>query len=188
MVSLPGLTKDPDPPATDTQISPITIPDGTVLVTTKVWNKIIDYLSGDASPDFIPQSAIGDLPIQLVIRKTGDTLVSSDTIDPDLTFPVNANEVWKIDTYIQALDTPDDSSGETIGPTGTDFFNDDTGFNEFISSILISIDPTSQGDFLKAETIMQVGGVSGDFEIRWLEEDDDYTVTGNSFLIAWRIA
>ena len=69
MATLPGLnkgvTKDPTPPATDTVVSPITIPNGTILVTTKTTNEtidnvdqLIDYVSGDNSPNFIPQSAI----------------------------------------------------------------------------------------------------------------------------------
>lgn len=69
MASLPGLTKDPSPPATDTEIAPITIPNGTVLVTTRVFNKIIDYLSGDAGPDFIPQNAIANLTTDLSAKE-----------------------------------------------------------------------------------------------------------------------
>jgi len=71
MATLPGLdktvTKDPTPPATDTVVSPITIPNGTILVTTKTTNEtidnvnqLIDYVSGDNSPNFIPKSAIVD--------------------------------------------------------------------------------------------------------------------------------
>jgi len=63
-----GVTKDPNPPGTDTQVSPIAIPDGTTLVTTKTTNEtidnvdqIIDYISGDNSPNFIPQEAIENL-------------------------------------------------------------------------------------------------------------------------------
>ena len=70
MATLPGLNKgvvkDPTPPATDTIISPITIPNGTILVTTKTTNEtidnvnqLIDYISGDAA-NFIPKSAIVD--------------------------------------------------------------------------------------------------------------------------------
>jgi len=72
LATLPGLqkgvTKDPSPPATDTVLSPIIIPNGTTLVTTKTTNEtidnidaIIDYISGDSSPNFIPQLAIDDL-------------------------------------------------------------------------------------------------------------------------------
>ena len=61
MTTLTGLVKDASPPATDTQLSPISIPDGTTLLTTKQHNKIVDYLSGDAGPDFIPQNAIDNL-------------------------------------------------------------------------------------------------------------------------------
>ncbi len=63
-----GVTKDPNPPATDTEVSPVLIPEGTLLVTTKTTNetivnvdKIIDYLSGDAFPDAIPQNSIDGL-------------------------------------------------------------------------------------------------------------------------------
>jgi len=80
MVSLPGLnkgvTKDPTPPAFDTEISPITIPDGTTLVTTKTTNEtidnvdqLIDYVSGDNSPNFIPQLAIENLVSDLVAKE-----------------------------------------------------------------------------------------------------------------------
>ena len=76
MVTLPnlnkGVTKDPTPPATDTVLSPITIPNGTTLVTTKTTNEtidnvdqLIDYVSGDNSPNFIPQSAIENLVADL---------------------------------------------------------------------------------------------------------------------------
>jgi len=61
LAPLPGLVKDPSPPASETELSPITIPAGTTLITTLQHNKIIDYLSGDASPDFIPQAAIDSL-------------------------------------------------------------------------------------------------------------------------------
>lgn len=69
MATLPGLVKDPAPPATDTEISPITIPNGTTLITTKQHNLIIDYLSGDNSPDFIPQSAIDSLVSDLAAKE-----------------------------------------------------------------------------------------------------------------------
>ena len=58
MATLPGLVKDASSPPTDTQLSPISVPDGTTLLTTKQHNQIVDYLSGDAGPDFIPQAAI----------------------------------------------------------------------------------------------------------------------------------
>jgi len=80
MATLPGLnkgvTKDPTPPATDTEISPITIPDGTTLVTTKTTNEtidnvdqLIDYVSGDNSPNFIPQLAIDNLVSDLSLKE-----------------------------------------------------------------------------------------------------------------------
>ena len=76
MAPLPGLnkgvTKDPSPPPFDTQVSPIVIPDGTTLITTKTTNEtidnvdeIIDYISGDNSPNFIPQGAIANLVTDL---------------------------------------------------------------------------------------------------------------------------
>ena len=62
-----GVTKDPTPPLTDTVVSPIVIPNGTILVTTKTLNEtidnvdqLIDYISGD-NPNFIPQLAIDNL-------------------------------------------------------------------------------------------------------------------------------
>ena len=46
MATLPnlkkGITKDPNPPAVDTKVSPISIPSGTTLITTKPFNEIID--------------------------------------------------------------------------------------------------------------------------------------------------
>ena len=80
MATLPGLDKgvfqDPDPPAVDSQLSPITIPDGTTLVTTKPYNEIIDnvnqlidYVSGDNGPNFIPQLAIDNLVSDLSARE-----------------------------------------------------------------------------------------------------------------------
>ena len=84
MATLPGLqkgiTKDSAPPATDTEVSPITIPDGTTLLTTKLHNEIvdnedqlIDYVSGDAGPNFIPQSAIDNLVTDLSNKQPLDS-------------------------------------------------------------------------------------------------------------------
>ena len=72
MTTLPNLnkavTKDPSPPAVDTEISPISVPDGTTLITTKPFNEtidnvnqIIDYISGDDPSNFIRQNAITTL-------------------------------------------------------------------------------------------------------------------------------
>ena len=83
MATLPGLqkgiTKDSAPPATDTQVSPIIIPDGTELLTTKLHNEIvdnedqlIDYISGDNSPNFIPQNAIDNLVTDLSNKQSGE--------------------------------------------------------------------------------------------------------------------
>jgi len=69
MATLPGLVKDASSPPTDTQLSPITVPDGTTLLTTKQHNQIVDYLSGDAGPDFIPQAAIDSLVVDLAARE-----------------------------------------------------------------------------------------------------------------------
>jgi len=41
------LTKDPTPPANQTETSPITIPDGTTLITTKNFNDFIDKMGGE---------------------------------------------------------------------------------------------------------------------------------------------
>lgn len=69
MATLPGLVKDASSPPTDTQLSPISVPDGTTLLTTKQHNQIVDYLSGDAGPDFIPQAAIDSLVVDLAARE-----------------------------------------------------------------------------------------------------------------------
>ncbi len=80
MATLPGLDKgvfqDPSPPLVDSQLSPITIPNGTTLVTTKTTNEtidnvnqLIDYVSGDAGPNFIPQAAIENLVSDLSLRE-----------------------------------------------------------------------------------------------------------------------
>ncbi len=72
MTTLPNLdktiTKDPDPPPVDTLISPQVIPDGTVVLTTLIANKlidnnneIIDYISGDNTAAKITQEAIDGL-------------------------------------------------------------------------------------------------------------------------------
>jgi len=69
MATLPGLVKDASSPPTDTQLSPISVPDGTTLLTTKQHNQIVDYLSGDAGPNFIPQAAIGSLVSDLALKE-----------------------------------------------------------------------------------------------------------------------
>ena len=72
MATLPGLLKgvfqDPSPPVVDFVLSPITIPNGTTLLTTKTTNETIaildeltDYVSGDNGPSLIPQLAIDRL-------------------------------------------------------------------------------------------------------------------------------
>jgi len=80
MAPLPGLNKgvfqDPAPPVVDFVLSPITIPNGTTLVTTKTTNEtivnvdeLIDYVSGDNGPNFIPQLAIDSLVVDLAARE-----------------------------------------------------------------------------------------------------------------------
>jgi len=69
MATLPGLVKDASSPPTDTQLSPISVPDGTILLTTKQHNQIVDYLSGDAGSNFIPQLAIDSLAADLAARE-----------------------------------------------------------------------------------------------------------------------
>ena len=100
MPTLPGLkkgiTKDVTPPATDTQVSPITIPDGTTVLTTKLHNEIvdnedqlIDYISGDNATNLIPQNAIDTLESDLANKQpinsklteiSGLTFVDDDII------------------------------------------------------------------------------------------------------------
>jgi len=80
MAPLPGLNKgvfqDPAPPGVDFVLSPITIPNGTTLVTTKTTNEtitnvdeLIDYVSGDNGPNFIPQAAIDSLVSDLALKE-----------------------------------------------------------------------------------------------------------------------
>lgn len=80
MAPLPGLNKgvfqDPAPPLVDFVLSPITIPNGTTLVTTKTTNEtianvdeLIDYVSGDNGPNFIPQVAIDNLVSDLALKE-----------------------------------------------------------------------------------------------------------------------
>ena len=71
MPTLPGLVKDAFPPATDTQVSPISIPDGTTLITTRQHNKIIDIISGDDTSK-IPNSALDDIAQSKVTNLTTD--------------------------------------------------------------------------------------------------------------------
>jgi len=70
------VVKDPNPPGADLQTSPITIPNGIDLVTTKTTNEtidnvnqIIDYISGDVVSNFIPQSAIFELVSDLTAKE-----------------------------------------------------------------------------------------------------------------------
>ncbi len=80
MAPLPGLNKgvfkDPSPPLVDSLLSPQTIPNGTTLITTKPQNEtvdnvneLIDYVSGDNGPNFIPQLAIDSLVADLAARE-----------------------------------------------------------------------------------------------------------------------
>jgi len=70
-----GITKDAFPPATDTQLTPISLPNGTTILTTKLHNEIvdnedqiIDYISGDNGTK-IPQSAIDSLVSDLAAKE-----------------------------------------------------------------------------------------------------------------------
>jgi len=80
LAPLPGLNKgvfqDPSPPLVDSVLSPIAIPNGTTLVTTKTTNEtianvdeLIDYVSGDNGPNFIPQAAIDSLVSDLALKE-----------------------------------------------------------------------------------------------------------------------
>lgn len=118
MATLPGLDKgvfkDPAPPAVDSQISPITIPDGTTLVTTKTTNEtidnvnqLIDYISGDAGPNFIPQAAIDTLVSDLSAR---ELLVNKVTT---IATPGNDTNYGTEKAVRDALDLKEDSLGFT---------------------------------------------------------------------------
>ncbi len=107
MATLPGLVKDASPPATDTELSPITIADGTTLLTTKQHNKIVDYLSGDAGPDFIPQNAIDSLVSDLAGK---ELLVNKVTT---IGTPGNDTNYGTEKAIRDALDLKEDSLGFT---------------------------------------------------------------------------
>lgn len=118
MATLPGLDKgvfkDPTPPATDSVVSPITIPNGTILVTTKTTNEtidnvnqIIDYISGDNSPNFIPQSAINNLVSDLAAKEVlSNKVVTVGTPGNDTNYPTEK-------AVRDALDLKEDSLGFT---------------------------------------------------------------------------
>jgi len=87
MAPLLGLVKDPDPPATDTLVSPQVIPDGTTLITTLQHNKIIDYLSGDVVGNFIPQSAINNLATDLAAKEDSANKATNFTAPDNIKYP-----------------------------------------------------------------------------------------------------
>lgn len=77
MATLPTLVKDASPPATDTQTAPITIVDGTILITTKQWNEVVDIVSGDSTSK-IPVGAL-EFITSLTASGTNDLNLSLTT-------------------------------------------------------------------------------------------------------------
>ena len=115
MATLAGLVKDATPPATDTELSPLAIPDGTTLLTTKQHNKIVDYLSGDAGPDFIPQLAIENLVSDLAGKEdslgfTPENIANKVTI---ISTPGNDTNYPTEKAVRDALDLKENSLGFT---------------------------------------------------------------------------
>jgi len=91
MATLPNLdktvTKDPDPPATDTTLTPIVAPiDGTTALTTLVMNKsieninqIIDYISGDNTSGLITTKQVGNAKYTVYIDGADTKARNNDT-------------------------------------------------------------------------------------------------------------
>lgn len=134
MATLPNLdktiTKDPDPPATDTLLAPQTVSVGTVLLTTLIANKlidnnneIIDYISGDNAAAKISQTAIDGLVTSLsskedIVNKATDFSTINDILYPSVE-AVSEQLAFKED----ALGfVPEDVSNKvtTIGTPGND--------------------------------------------------------------------
>lgn len=130
MTTLPGLNKgvvqDPDPPVVDLQTAPITIPDGTQLVTTKTTNEtidnvneIIDYISGDNATNFIPQIAIEDLVSDLAGKEDSLGFTPEDSANKGVAngyAPLNVSSLVPI------------ANLGTGTPDGTKFLRDDGVF------------------------------------------------------------
>jgi len=114
LAPLPGLVKDATPPATDTEVSPITIPDGTILLTTKQHNKIVDYLSGDAGPDFIPQNAIANLVSDLSGKEDSLGFIPENVANKSINLTAPDNTKYPTTLVVQtALDLKEDNLGFT---------------------------------------------------------------------------
>jgi len=118
MATLPGLDKgvfkDPAPPLVDSVLAPITIPNGTILVTTKTTNEtidnvneLIDYVSGDNGPNFIPQLAIDSLVVDLAARELLANKVTT------IGTPGNDTNYGTEKAVRDALDLKEDSLGFT---------------------------------------------------------------------------
>ena len=115
MAPLLGLVKDAAPPASDTEVSPIVIPDGTTLLTTKQHNKIVDYLSGDAGPDFIPQNAIATLVADLAAKEDSLGFTPEDVSNKVTSIGTPGNNInYPTEAAVRAeLDLKEDSLGFT---------------------------------------------------------------------------
>ena len=183
MAPLPGLnkgvTKDPTPPGTDTVVSPIAIPDGTTLVTTKTTNEtidnvdqIIDYISGDAGPNFIPQLAITDLVSDLAGKEdslgfTPENIANKVTVvgtpGNDTNYPTEKAVRDGLDLKEDSLGfTPEDSANKGVisGYAGLDA-SQELLLTNFPSGIALQVLRRNAGNTaLEFATISDLQGVT----------------------------
>jgi hypothetical protein len=125
-----------------------------------------------------------DQPI--IIKKTSDLVLTEDTIDPELQFPLGANEVWKINIYTKSSNNIG-STGDITAPVGTETFNDRGGTN--VLSEDLSVEVLTQADkFAKTESIIKVGSTAGTFTILFFRELSDWTLSKDTFMMLWKVA
>jgi len=212
MATLPNLdkdvTKDPSPPAVDTQISPVIIPNGTTLITTKTTNEtidnvnqIIDYISGDAGPNFIPQNAIENLPSALpfaqIVKSVDEIVNNSNTPqdDDELSVPLNANKTYAYILYIQVISPSAADFKHTFsiptGATGLRSFGawSSQSFNSTFDITGVASSATNGANQWLAFTgSVKTIGTAGNLTLQWSQnvvDASDTTLEAGSYLLVW---
>ncbi len=134
-MTLPNLdktvTKDPDPPATDTTLTPISPPaTGTTALTTLVMNKeidnineLIDYISGENGAGKIPVLAIdsNSIPYDFILWQTGVTTTFNSLNVATGVITSGTDERLLLQDDIDVLETADNGGVIFIKKPGTDF-------------------------------------------------------------------
>jgi len=105
MVTLTVLTKDPAPPATQTQTAPIPAPiPGTVLISTLQWNNLIDLLEGNSAENFSSKNIVIEENLDFVSAFKIVNLVDPTLAQDAATKKYVDDQILTIDTLAELTD------------------------------------------------------------------------------------